>query len=82
MKINELKAIANKYGMEISRNPITGEGHGVHVSTETMIPELDALADTCEPCNVQVIRTCIAGEYNYYVEAPKRWFDRWGWSND
>lgn len=82
MKINELKAIAKKYGMEISRNPITDEGHGVHVATETLIPELDALADTCDPRNVQVVRTCIAGEYNYYVEAPKKWFDLWGWSND
>lgn len=82
MSINELKEIAKKYGMEISRNPITDEGHGVHVSTETLIPELDALADACEPSNVQVVRTCIAGEYSYYVEAPKRWFDRWGWIND
>lgn len=82
MKINELKEIAKKYGMEISRNPITNEGHGVYVSTETLIPELDALADTCEPGNVQVVRTYIAGEYNYYVEAPKKWFDRWGWVND
>lgn len=82
MKINELKEIAKKYGMEISRNPITDEGHGVHVTTETLIPELDVLADGCEPGNVQVVRTYIAGEYNYYVEAPKKWFDRWGWVND
>lgn len=82
MNINELKEIAKKYGMEISRNPITDAGHGVHVTTETLIPELDALADGCEPGDVQVERTYIAGEYNYYVEAPKKWFDRWGWVND
>lgn len=79
MKRNELKEIANRYGMEIRRNPITDEAFGVYTDAKALIPELDAIADSTEYSNVQVERRYAGGEYQYLVTAPTDWFDLYGW---
>lgn len=78
MKKSELKAIADKYNMQILRNPITQEAHGLTVDSEEEIPELDELAERIEYNPVQVIRTYDI-RYHYTIEAPTSWFDLWGW---
>ena len=45
MKKAELKEIADRYGMGIIRQEITGLGVGLYLVTEEDIPELDTLAD-------------------------------------
>lgn len=79
MKRNELKEITTKYGLKIRRNPITDEAFGVYTDAKELIPELDAIADSTEPSNVQVERRYAGGEYQYLVTAPTNWFDLYGW---
>lgn len=84
MKKNELKAICDKYDMEILREPITGEAHGLRLITAADIPELDALCD-CEPYdNVSATKEygvyqATEGKHLYTVYCPTNWFDLHGW---
>ncbi len=78
------KALAEKYGMEIIRHPITHEAWGVTVESDDLIPELDAYADALldnpPPRNSAVVeRLLMAGTYTYRIVCPTRWFDLWGW---
>lgn len=75
-----IRALADKYGMEILRNPVTDGGRGLWIRTETEIPELEALADRIEPDKVQVTREYIGPIIEYKVITPTNWFDLWGWT--
>lgn len=76
------KKLASKYGMEIVRNPITSEAHGLMVESADLYPELDALTETdTRPCIVT--RRLFAGTtYRYEITCPKAWFDLWGWADE
>ena len=84
MTKNEVKTIAEKHGMEIMRNPITDEAHGVYCESENLIPELDALANKVDwhnpaPGAVAVERQVFGTVYRYTIHCPTTWFDLWGW---
>lgn len=86
MTRNEVKALAEKYNMEILRNPITREAHSVMCDSEELIPELDALAeqtaaDGVLPCGV--MRENMGDLfYRYTIVCPTSWFDLWGWADE
>lgn len=77
------KRLAEKYSMEILRNPITSEAWGVIVETDELIPELDKYADAaCKNYmgnNTAIVERTYAGTYTYKIICPTRWFDLWGW---
>ena len=81
----ELKAIAEKYGMEIMRNPITREAWGLKLETTENILELDALGS--DPFHFEQVAVTkeygvlyeVNGTHLYTVYCPTDWFDLWGW---
>lgn len=84
MKKEELKAIAEKHGMEIVRNPITSEAWGLKLETVEDIPELDALSENNQLGSVTVTKEygayeAVNGTHLYTVYCPANWFDLWGW---
>ena len=84
MKKAEAKALAEKYGMEIMRNPVTREAWGCAVDSPDLIPELDELADDWMPEHLNspawVERVRLEGYgYRYVLHVPVTWFDLWGW---
>ena len=86
MKKAELRAIADRYGMEILRNPITNEAWGLALETAQDIPELDVLASDIWDENPVVTVEKVYGVYQevygthlYKVACPVEWFDLWGW---
>ena len=85
MKKSELKAIADKYNMEIARNPVTQEFTCLFKKTKNLIPELDEIADRIGfpmSDNVEGVRELgIDGIYRYRIYPPKNWFDLWGWTD-
>lgn len=82
MKKKELRALAERYGMEILRNPVTSEAFGVMVDSEDLIPELDALAESRKPLTpCAATRELVAGTtYRYKIVTTPAWFDLWGWA--
>lgn len=84
MKKEELKAIAEKYGFDILRNPITREAWALGLETAIDIPELDALLDPWTKSNIAITKT-YNPYYNthkthyYKVICPVSWFDLSGW---
>ena len=86
MKKAELKAIADRYGMGIIREKVTGLGVGLYLVTEEDIPELDALANKA-PFErfegIMVTKECspFANIHTYRVYCPANWFDLWGWKD-
>lgn len=84
MKKAELKAIADRYGMDIIREKLTGACVGLYLVTKKDIPELDPLANkTFE----QFEGIIVIKEYSpcdntrtYRVYCPSNWFDLWGWA--
>ena len=76
------KRLAEKYGMEIVRNPITNEAHKLMVESIDLIPELDALTEEdTRPC--MVTRKLFCGTTcRYEITCPPAWFDLWGWTDD
>lgn len=82
MKKDEIKKIAERFRMKIIRNPITSEGCGVTVTTDTLISELDRITerDPFAPYDpVQGTREAVGEKYIYKIFCPKSWFDLWGW---
>lgn len=84
MKKEELKAIAEKHGFEIVRNPITSEAWGLKLETAEDIPELDALNENNPIGQVTVTKEygayeAVNGTHLYTVYCPANWFDLWGW---
>lgn len=85
MKKAELKAIADRYEMDIIREEITRLGVGLYLVTKEDIPELDTLANKTP---FEEFKGVIATkEYNQYdnthtyrVYCPANWFDLWGWA--
>lgn len=87
MKKAELKAIADRYGMGIIREKITGLGVGLYLVTEEDIPELDALANKApfekfEGIMVTKEYCPFASIHTYRVYCPANWFDLWGWRDE
>lgn len=85
MKKAEMKAIADRYGMGIIREKITGLGVGLYLVTEEDIPELDALANKApfekfEGIMVTKEYCLFASIHTYRVYCPANWFDLWGWA--
>lgn len=85
MKKAELKAIADRYGMGIIREKITGAGVGLYLVTEKDIPELDTLVSKTPLEKFEGIM--VTKEYSpcdnthiYRVYCPTNWFDLWGWA--
>lgn len=79
MKKEQMKQIAEKYGMEILRHPITSEAWALYKISAEPIPELDALCESAEPSNIGATRSCIPGEISYKIACPTNWFDLFGW---
>lgn len=84
MKKAELRAIADRYGMEILRNPITNEAWGLMLDTVEDIPELDALAsdiwsEDCVAVTKEYGMFASQGSHLYKVACPVEWFGLWGW---
>ena len=83
----ELKAIADKHGFEILREPITNMAWGLRLETAEDIPELDAIAkDVWTVGNVSVRKEYgvyykVDGTHVYTVACPDNWFDLWGWKD-
>ena len=86
MTMKDARALAERYGMEIQRDPVTREAWGCSVDSAAAIPELDALADDHQPNDIgTVIRATLPGYgYRYELHVPVYWFDLYGWrdSND
>lgn len=85
MKKVEMKAIADRYGMGIIREKITGLGVGLYLVTEEDIPELDALANKAPLEKFEGIMATkeycpFASIHTYRVYCPANWFDLWGWA--
>lgn len=85
MKKNELKSLAEKYGMEILRHPITREAWGLKLETAEDIPELDLLLSAGPSGPVAVTKEygvyeAVNGTHLYTVVCPTNWFDLWGWA--
>lgn len=85
MKKVEMKAIADRYGMGIIREKITGLGVGLYLVTEEDIPELDALANKAPLEKFEGIMVTkeycpFASIHTYRVYCPANWFDLWGWA--
>lgn len=87
MTKEEMKAIADKHGFEILRNPITSEAWGLRLETAEDIPELDSInADIWTRGNVAVSKEYgshyeVNGTHVYTVACPDNWFDLWGWKD-
>ena len=80
MKKAELKAIADRYEMEIVRHPVTDEFTCLFLKTENLIPELDEVVERTVFDNVKGIRELgFDGFYRYRIYPPNNWFDLWGW---
>ena len=84
MKKSELKALSEKYGMNILRNDITREAWGVYLETVEDVPELEkflseSYAYTDGTITVEDLSFGIGGTHFYRVECPSDWFDLWGW---
>ena len=80
----EVKAIAEKYNMTILRDSITNEAHAIMCETESLIPELDAIANKVDwhnpaPGQATVERETFGPVYRYTIHCPTTWFDLWGW---
>lgn len=78
MTKEKAKEIAEKYQMEIMRNPVTSEAWGLWVDSDSLIAELDALTE-CNEKNWACTRETMADEYRYKLILPANWFDLWGW---
>lgn len=81
MTKKELIAIAEKYDMELIRNPITGEAWCYKLKTSDYIDELDKIADADSkeilPC--AATREDFFGEWKIYtIIFPSDWANLWG----
>lgn len=86
MKKENMRAIAEKYDMEILRNPITREAWGLYLKTDREIPELDKIvANSNDHYYSHGFNAIFAerwysfGDVVYRIACPKRWFDLYGW---
>lgn len=84
MTKSELKAIAEKYGMEIMREPITKEAWGVLLKTKEDVPELEKFLTesyryTDGTITVEDFGLGMCDVHFYRVMCPADWFDLWGW---
>lgn len=84
MKRAEAKALANKYGMRILREPITKEAWGLYLESQECIEELDAMAhQEIDPCFLEADYGCQdVGVVRYTLICPTSWFDLWGWVDE
>ena len=77
MEKAEAKALQDKYGMEILRNPVTKAAWALYLRSKP-IAELDELVKKdVYPCSMQVFY--LENEVLYELVCPEEWFDLWGW---
>lgn len=82
MKRSEAKELQKKYGLEIMRNPVTGEAWGLRIDASEYIPELDDLAKAdIAPCAMKPDYSLAPESVIYELVCPKNWFDLWGWAD-
>lgn len=83
MKRSEAKALQDKYGMEILRNPVTNEAWALRLEASQYIPEFDDLekADIA-PCVLEPDYSLAPESVIYKLVCPKSWFDLWGWADE
>lgn len=78
----EAQNLQRTYGMEILRNPITGEAWGLYVDADAAIPELEALAAT--NLGLHIAMEAKRHGYDqgvlYRLALPTDWFDLGGWA--
>ena len=79
MTKSEVKAIADTYGMEILRHPITSEAWAVRLEVQEEIP---ALTEICNSATLPVVGTVeyLPGAVIYKLVCPTSWFDLCGWT--
>ena len=81
MTKKDAKKLAERYNMEIRRNPVTREAWGCSCESESLLPELDKLAD-CDLYDHPVERIRLGSDgYLYVMHGPSTWFDLWGWAD-
>lgn len=83
---NKIQKIAEKYGMEILRKPITREAWGVYLDTNENIAELDKLQKEIDKRDrspmlneVEMTTEYLADTVRYKIICPTSWFDLCGW---
>lgn len=83
---NKIRKLAEKYGMEILREPITREAWGVYIDSGANIPELDKLQEEMDqrdriPASNEAVMTTeyIANTVRYKIICPTSWFDLYDW---
>ena len=78
----EAQNLQRTYGMEILRNPITGEAWCLYVDADAAIPELEALAatDLGQHIAMEAKRHGYDQGVLYRLALPTDWFDLGGWA--
>ena len=78
----EAQNLQRTYGMEILRNPITGEAWGLYVDADAAIPELEALSATNigQHIAMEAKRHGYDQGVLYRLALPTDWFDLGGWA--
>lgn len=78
----EAQNLQRTYGMEILRNPITGEAWGLYVDADAAIPELEALAATNlgQHIAMEAKRHGYDQGVLYRLALPTDWFNLGGWA--
>ena len=78
----EAQNLQKTYGMEILRDPTTGEAWGLYVDADAAIPELEALAATNlgQHIAMEAKRHGYDQGVLYRLALPTNWFDLDGWA--
>lgn len=80
MTKKEMKKLADRFHMDILRDPVTREATRLMVESRDRMPDLDIYADDPESLD-GVRRTWMGGVgWMYTIEIPHGWVDLWGWT--
>ena len=78
----EAQNLQRTYGMEILRNPITGEAWCLYVDADAALPDLEPLAatDLGQHIAMEAKRHGYDQGVLYRLALPTDWFDLGGWA--